>query len=88
MTHLDWQDETYRRIFRDVRSQLRRRVETEPGFGAAEVRGFLETAYVNQGNDWLGRGAVHDTIEAATIAAHEAILAELTAEDGPEDTNE
>jgi hypothetical protein len=75
---VDWRDETYRRVFestcRFVEAGLR-----DGSYQRDEVERMLEAAYVDQGNDWLGRGALQDTTQAATIAAYEHVLAELAA---------
>ena len=35
---------------------------------------MLEALYVQDGNDWLGRGETEQTVLSATIAAFEAVL--------------
>jgi hypothetical protein len=76
----DWRDDTYRDVFERtclyVEAGLR-----DGTFTREEIEQMLEAAYVDQGNDWLGRGALQDTSQAATIAAYEQVLAELAADE-------
>ena len=78
MTHeLDhWRGRKYAEVFEDVCARIQHRRETEPDFGIGDLEGLLQSAYVNAGNDWVGKGPVQETIESATIAAYEHLLAE------------
>ena len=70
----------YREIFDALYTQLMARRRDDPHFTIDDVRGFLKDAYVHQGNDWIGRGALFDATQAATIAAYETVLADWVAE--------
>lgn len=70
----------YREVYESHYTLLLERRRTDPAFTIAEVRGFLKDAYIRQGNDWIGHGALFDATQAATIAAYEAILADWQAE--------
>ena len=71
----NWQDRLHEEVFEATLAQLARRRELDPAFTLAELQGLLETAYIAQGNDWVGRGEVHEVTTAAEIAAYEAMLA-------------
>ncbi len=70
----------YQEVFEALHSQLMERRRTDPDFTVDDIRGFLRDAYVHQGNDWLGRGALFDATQAATIAAYEVVLADWLSE--------
>ncbi len=76
----NWQKQTYERAFHETCVQIEMRRGSDPSFTREALRGMLESAYVDEGNDWQGRGALGDTILSATIAAYEHVLAEW--EDG------
>jgi len=63
-------DETYAET---LRSLERRRVE-DPAFTLEDARGILNHLYVNDGNNWVGRGELQDIILRAIIAAHESFI--------------
>jgi hypothetical protein len=71
-----WEARQYNQIFEAVCRRVQRRRQTDPDFTLERLRGILETQYVYQGQDWVGRGAVANTAIAATIAAYEHLLAE------------
>ncbi len=50
---------------------LEHRRQNDPEFNLMEMKRLLETEYVNQGNDWVGRGSLFDVVEEATLAAYE-----------------
>lgn len=71
----DWRQRKYDEVF----ERVVRHAEDGRRSGRitlADLEGLLRTEYVNQGNDWTGKGALHDTVQAATIAAYEHVLAE------------
>lgn len=70
-------DEQYDRIYNDTVDQLEYRLQRDPDFTARELREHLEVMYVQEGNDWLGRGMAETVSVSATIAAMEAVLARL-----------
>ena len=73
---VDWEQEKFNEVFDNVYATTKYRRFLDPAFGIKELRKLLETLYVNDGNDQGGRGKVGDIISAATIAAHEQVLAE------------
>lgn len=70
-------EEQYDRVYSDTVDQLEYRLERDPEFTARELREQLEVMYVQEGNDWLGRGMADTVSVSATIAAMEAVLARL-----------
>ena len=78
----DWEERKYREVFEQTCSQLWTRRLTDPTFTLQQAQGLLEAAYVDQGNDYIGRGPVVEIVQAATIAAYEHILAEWSDEVG------
>lgn len=71
----DWRDEIYEAHFEKALTRLRNRKDDDPDFDAEKIRRELEFAYIEQGNDWVGRGEIADISLNASIAATEAFLA-------------
>ena len=46
-------------------------------YSVRHIRQTLKSLYIRQGNDCTGRGAIGNTSLDASVAAHEAVLAEL-----------
>jgi hypothetical protein len=81
--HLDeLQERKYIQVFEDTCYFVARRKYTDPRFSIADLERLLDTAYTREGNDWVGRGAVADIVNAATIAAYEHMLIEWKKEQG------
>ena len=72
----DWQQEKFDEIFENVYATTKYRRHLDQNFTIKDLQRLLETLYVSDGNDQGGRGKVGDIISAATIAAHEQVLAE------------
>ena len=72
----DWREQKYDEVFRRTCLHLEARRRSDPAFTVEHVEGLLRTAYVDQGNDWVGRGALHEIVQSATIAAYEHLLTE------------
>jgi hypothetical protein len=53
-----------------------------PALQHRDLERLFDTAYTREGNDWVGRGAVADIVNAATIAAYEHMLIEWKKEQG------
>jgi hypothetical protein len=83
---VDWQEEKFNEVFDNIYATTKYRRFIDPKFGIKELRRLLETLYVNDGNDQGGRGKVGDVISAATIAAHEQVLAEWKNDEKPGNT--
>ncbi|MDR1930084.1 MAG: hypothetical protein LBQ44_05570 [Treponema sp.] len=76
---VDWQETAYRKALESELRGLRRRLESDPGCTVSDLEGTLKHLYMMEGADWLGRGEVQSIVLAASIAAHEEIIAELRA---------
>lgn len=77
MSMTDYLEERYDDTFESVYSVLSDLARRDPLAAAQNIRQTLKSLYVRQGNDWTGRGAVGNASLDASIAAHEAILADL-----------
>jgi hypothetical protein len=73
---VDVLERRYHEIYESIYRELKEKRRLDPDFTIDDVKGFLGDAYVRQGNDWIGHGALFDATQGATIAAYEAILAE------------
>lgn len=71
-------DERYEDTFDSVYAVLQVLVQKNPAQATLHIRQTLKSLYIRQGNDWTGRGAIGNAGLDASVAAHEAVLAELT----------
>lgn len=78
MSMTDYIDERYDDTFESVYTVLHLLAQQSPVQAAQHIRQTLKSLYVRQGNDWTGRGAIGNAGLDASVAAHEAVLAELT----------
>lgn len=78
MSMTDYIEERYDDTFDSVYTELSDRAQRDPREAVRYIRQTLKCLYVRQGNDWTGRGAIGNAGLDASVAAHEAILAELT----------
>ena len=76
MSEKDWQQRTYDEVFEDVCEFVERQRRMNPDFSIEFVKERLESKYIQQDQNWIGKGLVAEIIDAATIAAYEHILAE------------
>ena len=77
---VDVLESRYQEVYESLYTQLKERRQSDPSFTIDDVKAFLKDAYVRQGNDWIGHGALFDATQSATIAAYEAFLAEWLSE--------
>jgi len=80
MSFTDWKEEKYNEVFEACLLSLKRQKDADPSFTPDAARGVLSHLYIQEGNDWTGRGKVQDIQISATIAAYEYFLSEWTAE--------
>ena len=83
----DWEEQKFQQEFEDALLQVRRLRDMDPSFTIDSLRNMLNTAYVHQGNNWTGRGAVGDVGHEAVIAAYQQYLAQWERELAAEDDN-
>jgi pimeloyl-ACP methyl ester carboxylesterase len=86
MSFDDWQQQKSAQVFEQTFLQVQQRRQTDSGFTIGRLDGLLQTEYVNQGNDWVGRGTVEHIVRSATIAAYEVALAEWKQETALQET--
>jgi len=77
-----WEDEKFERIFNNVYYNFSELREVDDSYSKRDLKDQLQDLYVNQGNDWAGRGESMDIVLCAQIAALEQVLSEW--EDDPE----
>jgi len=75
----DYLDQRYDDTFEAVFEALYEMARMTPVNAERHIRQTLKYLYVRQGNDWTGRGDIGNAGLDASVAAHEAVLAELTA---------
>lgn len=78
-------EEQYDRVYEETIDQLEYRLQRDDDFTARELREQLEVMYVQEGNDWLGRGMAETVSLSATIAAMETVLLRLRRNGGDDD---
>jgi hypothetical protein len=71
----EWKDKVYDDTFNETMKSLQRRKAEDSGFSPDGARGILGHLYIQDGNDWVGRGELQDLHLQASIAAHEAFIA-------------
>jgi hypothetical protein len=71
---MDWKAEKYDETFDDAVATIEMRRNTDPSFGIADLEAILHAQYVDQDNDWIGRGAAFEIKQKATIDAYEHLL--------------
>ncbi|WZL73115.1 hypothetical protein QBE52_19055 [Clostridiaceae bacterium 35-E11] len=76
MFHDALQEEKYNETFRKVYNTLKYHKEKDEKYTIHQLEALLDSLYVNEGNDWIGRGEIKNAIQAATIAASETLLTE------------
>ncbi|MFP4268884.1 MAG: hypothetical protein ACLFNZ_03710 [Spirochaetaceae bacterium] len=77
MSLTDWEQTRFNEIFDQTIHHIEKLREHDPEFSLKRLRGMLEAEYINQGNDWVGRGAVGHISSEATIAAYQQIIAQM-----------
>jgi hypothetical protein len=63
-------DETYS----EITVSLQRHRAKDPSFTLDDARGVLKHLYVNDGNNWVGRGELQDIVVQATIDSYEHFI--------------
>ena len=72
----EYLQQIYDDAFQNAYDSFTHRRRTDPLFTRRYMEGLLESLYVRQGDDWLGRGEVRDREQSAMISAAETILQE------------
>lgn len=76
MAVFDWEEAKFDQEFENALVQVKHLRKIDPDFTIEKLRSMLDTAYVHQGNNWTGRGAVGDVAHEALIAAYQQYLAQ------------
>lgn len=79
MSATEWRDAKYDETFASTVRGLERRRRKDQDFTLADAEGVLKHLYIQDGNDWIGRGELQDAILAATIAAYESVITDWRA---------
>jgi len=79
---VEWRDITYQETFDEELRGLTRRRETDSNCKIQDLEGILNSLYIMEGADHIGRGSLQDTILSARIAAYEHYIAQWKAESG------
>jgi hypothetical protein len=74
MSSTAWMELKYDETFAETLRSLERRRLEDPAFTLEDARGILNHLYVNDGNNWVGRGELQDIILKAIIDAHESFI--------------
>ncbi|WP_428771056.1 hypothetical protein V1L52_04210 [Treponema sp. HNW] len=72
----EWEGIAYKQVFDEETLGLERRKAHDPDLSINELENILESLYVSEGNNYVGRGPVGDIIMSATIAAYEQFIGE------------
>jgi hypothetical protein len=72
-------EKKFNEIYDKTLDQLEYRRRHDSDLSIEDIERQLETMYVDEGNDWTGRGLPGETVKSATIAATEAFLERLRA---------
>lgn len=72
----EWEGIAYKQVFDEETLGLERRKAHDPDLSINELENILESLYVSEGNNYVGRGPVADIVMSATIAAYEQFIGE------------
>lgn len=75
-------NETYDCTYRDEIIGILRRKENNPSCTLEDLESVLESLYIQEGNNWEGRGQVQDLILSATINAYEHFIGFIKSNQG------
>jgi len=76
MSSTEWKDIAYDGTFETTMRSLERRRSDDAAFTVEAARGVLKHLYIQDGNDWVGRGGLQDIVMQATIDAYEQFITE------------
>jgi hypothetical protein len=85
MNIADSHEEKFDEIYEKTFDQLEYRWNHDEAFSVKDLERQLETFYVDEGNDWAGRGLPGQVVKSATIAATEAFLERLRSSGGADE---
>jgi hypothetical protein len=76
-----WKATRYDETYQATLISLERRHREDDTFSLADARRVLGDLYVQDGNNWVGRGELQDIVMQATIDAYECFIAGWEADD-------
>lgn len=76
MSSTGWQEQKEEEIFEGTLKSLETRRRKDPHYTLQSAQAELDHFYIQDGNNWLGRGELGDVIMSATIAAYEHFIFE------------
>ena len=71
---IDWEEKKYQEVFDDETRLLFRRRASEAHCTIDDIQGILDSLYIFDGNNAVGRSSVQQLAISATIAAYEAFI--------------
>jgi len=83
VSSIEWKDKAYDDAYSETLASLARKRTEDPAFSAEDARGVLKHLYIQDGNDWGGRGELQDITIRATIDAYERFIAEWVSDKAP-----
>jgi len=69
-------ERVYDDAFDDAYASFSMRRQSDPSFTREYMEGLLSSLYVQQGNNWDGRGQTRETAHCALIAAAELVVSQ------------
>ena len=82
MSSTEWKQTAYDDTYSQTLKSLERRRAEDPSFTVEAARGQLKHLYIQDGNDWVGRGELQDIVMQATLDAYEHYVSAREAEGG------
>lgn len=73
---------TYDKTYKDEIVGILRRKESDPLCSVEDLESILSSLYIQEGNNWEGRGQVQDIILSATINAYEHFIEYIKTNNG------
>jgi len=77
-----WKETSYDETYTETLRSLQRRQFDDPTFTLDDAKGQLKHLYINDGNNWVGRGELQDIIVQAMIDAYERYISERESASG------
>ena len=76
MSSIEWKEKAYDDAYSKTLVSLARKRSEDAAYSLDDARGVLKHLYIQDGNDWVGRGELQDIVMQATIDAYERFIAE------------
>ncbi|MCE5255850.1 MAG: hypothetical protein LLF89_03280 [Spirochaetaceae bacterium] len=83
MSSTEWQEQKREEVFEGTLKSLENRRRKDPQYTLQSAQSELDHFYIQDGNNWLGRGELGDLVMSATIAAYEHFIFEWRSEANP-----